>query len=101
MSYGILCLLIGVIDVCESLKDDLTNFLDTSIGYNSLFNSKARVEGEDLESTHDKPDGRRIWTWAILCDDGNSFLFSEPSNIFRNCDIDQRESFSQSILPKQ
>lgn len=40
--------------------------IDTCIGYNSLYvTSKAQISnGKDL------PDGKRLWSWLILFDDG-------------------------------
>lgn len=36
------------------------------LGYNSLFT----VKDVKLENGANKPEGKRIWTWLILCDDG-------------------------------
>ena len=36
------------------------------LGYNSLFT----VNGVKLDNGINKPEGKRIWTWLILCDDG-------------------------------
>ena len=40
-----------------------------SIGYNQLHETKAQVNAEDGGKQHTKPEGRRIWSWLLLCDD--------------------------------
>lgn len=39
---------------------------DTCIGYNSLF----VIPGLPIENGRELPDGKRLWSWLILCDDG-------------------------------
>ena len=48
----------------------LTLILDTSIGYNALYNTKADAHADDAESDHARPKGTRIWWWIVVCDDG-------------------------------
>lgn len=40
--------------------------LDTCIGYNSLF----VIPQTDQHNGKELPDGKRLWTWLILCNDG-------------------------------
>ena len=40
--------------------------LDTCIGYNSLYT----VSGLTLHNGPGLPDGKRLWSWLLLCDDG-------------------------------
>ena len=40
---------------------------DTCVGYNSLY----VVPNVESSNGKDLPDGRRLWSWLILCDDGN------------------------------
>ena len=44
----------------------LTCCLDTCIGYNSLY----VVPNVEFPNGQGLPDGRRLWSWLILCDDG-------------------------------
>jgi hypothetical protein len=47
---------------------------DTCIGYNTLFviPTLSMPNGKDL------PDGKRLWTWLVQCDDGTSRLGQYP-----------------------
>jgi hypothetical protein len=36
------------------------------LGYNSIFT----IKGVKLDNGLNKPEGKRIWTWLVLCDDG-------------------------------
>ncbi len=50
------------------------------LGYNSLF----AIEGIEFENGPNKPGGKRIWSWLILCDDGTVVSVHEnpfPSSI--------------------
>lgn len=58
----------------QSIRVSAWNMLmdipDTCIGYNSLYvTSKVQMSnGKDL------PDGKRLWSWLILFDDGTAYL---------------------------
>lgn len=45
-------------------SEESLTVVDTCIGYNSLYVVKNLVNGKGL------PDGRRLWSWLILFDDG-------------------------------
>ena len=49
----------------------------TSIGYNQLYETKARIDLDDAERMHGKPEGRRIWSWTVLCDDNTIISINE------------------------
>ena len=40
--------------------------LDTCIGYNSLY----IIPGLTVHNGPGLPDGKRLWSWILLCDDG-------------------------------
>jgi hypothetical protein len=44
--------------------------LDTCIGYNSLY----VVPSVETPNGQGLPDGRRLWSWLILCDDGMTVI---------------------------
>ena len=52
------------------------------LGYNSLFT----VKGVKLDNGLNKPEGKRIWTWLILCDDGT--VISVYENPFPQLTLD-------------
>ncbi|EQL37620.1 hypothetical protein BDFG_01194 [Blastomyces dermatitidis ATCC 26199] len=43
------------------------------LGYNSLH----VVSGLDLRNSAGKPDGKRVWTWLLICDDGTVISIHE------------------------
>ncbi|MCJ1305133.1 hypothetical protein MMC08_007947 [Hypocenomyce scalaris] len=47
------------------------------VGYNSLFNTHTgeATQAEDAERNH--PQGKRLWTWLLLCDDGTVISIHE------------------------
>ncbi|KAL2001317.1 hypothetical protein VTN02DRAFT_1917 [Thermoascus thermophilus] len=45
----------------------------TCIGYNSLYT----ISGMEIENGEGLPDGKRIWTWIILCSDGTVMSIQE------------------------
>lgn len=47
--------------------------LDTCIGYNTLYTG-SNVPRQELDNGEDLPEGRRIWSWLILTEDGMSYL---------------------------
>lgn len=53
--------------VSEELKTELI-LTDTCIGYNSLY--RIKVNDKIIENGKGLPEGRRLWCWIILCDDG-------------------------------
>lgn len=46
---------------------------DTCIGYNTLF-VVPDVPRKEMDNGEDLPDGKRIWNWLILTDDGICFF---------------------------
>ena len=72
IKFGISLLWIMVLDVSISYQTwvgwTLNNPSDTCVGYNTLFviPTLSQPNGKDL------PDGKRLWTWLIQCDDGMS-----------------------------
>ncbi|KAJ5082526.1 hypothetical protein N7532_011569 [Penicillium argentinense] len=48
----------------------------TCIGYNTLFAASGLPKGE-LNNGKDLPEGRRLWSWLILCDDGTVISMQE------------------------
>lgn len=47
----------------------------TCIGYNSLYNVK--INQKILENGKGLPEGKRLWCWIILCDDGTVISMQE------------------------
>ena len=69
--YGIFALRTMALDVCDmellALKcTGALTWLDTCIGYNSLY----YVPKLEMPNGKGLPDGRRLWSWLILFDDG-------------------------------
>lgn len=71
-------------------QNALTTLPDTCIGYNSLYTTT----GVKIENGEGLPEGKRIWSWLILCNDGSKPLLrwcripasdssQEPSYLFR------------------
>lgn len=50
--------------------------VDTCIGYNTLFVTPG-VPKETNENGRDLPEGKRLWNWLILCDDGTLISIQE------------------------
>lgn len=48
--------------------------LDTCIGYNSLY--AVKINGREIDNGKGLPNGKRVWCWIILCNDGISDPFS-------------------------
>lgn len=46
---------------------------DTCIGYNTLFVTPS-LDPEANENAKDLPEGKRLWSWLILTDDGTTIL---------------------------
>ena len=53
----------------ERANMELTTDADTCIGYNTLFVTTG-LSREETENGKDLPEGKRLWSWLILCDDG-------------------------------
>jgi len=52
---------------------------DTCIGYNTLF-VVPDVPRKEMDNGEDLPDGKRIWNWLILTDDGMCvFVMNTPT----------------------
>ncbi|MCJ1328269.1 hypothetical protein MMC10_004945 [Thelotrema lepadinum] len=62
----------------------------TSIGFNQLYETKARVEFESAERQHSRPEGRRIWSWILLCTDGTVISINENPFPYHS-KLDKRE----------
>jgi hypothetical protein len=50
---------------------------DTCIGYNTLF-VVPDVPRKEMDNGEDLPDGKRIWNWLILTDDGVCYFSYKP-----------------------
>ncbi|KAJ5707680.1 hypothetical protein N7488_007481 [Penicillium malachiteum] len=63
----------------RSLKKKISSAnkgLDTCIGYNTLFVTPG-VSKETNDNGKDLPEGRRLWNWLILCNDGTVISMQE------------------------
>ncbi|KAJ5975821.1 hypothetical protein N7481_009528 [Penicillium waksmanii] len=59
----------------------------TCIGYNTLFaTSDTSIPREEMNNGQDLPEGRRLWTWLVLCDDGT--VISMQENLFPRQDAE-------------
>lgn len=92
---GTSLLWIMVLDVSTShqtrVSINIKNLLDTCIGYNTLYviPTLSQPNGQDL------PDGKRLWTWLIQCDDGEHPIFrisSAAANLFAGTIISIQEN---------
>ncbi|MCJ1420907.1 hypothetical protein MMC32_007266 [Xylographa parallela] len=56
------------------------------IGYNSLYNTTAtlKIDPEATQKNQNRPAGKRVWTWLVLCDDGT--VISIHENAYPNHD---------------
>lgn len=75
--------------------------LDTCIGYNTLF-VVPDVPKKDMDNGEDLPDGKRIWNWLILTDDGMRFFlqaYVTGAEFFRNYHLDPREPSTNETGP--
>ena len=58
----------------QNFLDADRNFRDVCVGYNSLYNVDVQrlrhkhATGHSNAST-DRPDGKRVWNWLLLCED--------------------------------
>jgi hypothetical protein len=59
---------------------DISDDIDTCIGYNSLYT--VNIDGEVINNGNGRPDGKRIWCWIVLCNDG--MKPSTPWDIYPN-----------------
>lgn len=51
---------------CSGHIANLLFFEDTCLGYNSVY----AVSGDHFRNEPSLPDGKRVWSWLILCEDG-------------------------------
>lgn len=63
------------------------------IGYNSLSQLRATGVTKDPNEDHisNKPEGRRLWTWLILCDDDTIISIHENPFPNRQADLDSHQ----------
>ena len=66
------------------------------IGYNSLFNTRAslKLDPSDSRRNKNRPAGKRVWTWLVLCNDGTVISINEnvyPNNPGKLEDEDQHD----------
>ncbi|MCJ1399472.1 hypothetical protein MMC11_002674 [Xylographa trunciseda] len=70
------------------------------IGYNSLFNTAAslKAHAESTQKNQNRPAGKRVWMWLILCDDGT--VISVHENAYPNHDgpLDPEEQKNLDII---
>jgi hypothetical protein len=72
--YGPRCRLCDAIR-CDMLEKKIYKRTDTRsdtcIGYNTLFaTADPGIPKGEMNNGEDLPEGRRLWTWLVLCDDG-------------------------------
>jgi hypothetical protein len=46
----------------------------TCIGFNSIYQTPGQTPLPDNQIMSNKPAGKRIWAWLVLCDDGTASL---------------------------
>ncbi|KIW06736.1 uncharacterized protein PV09_02429 [Verruconis gallopava] len=71
------------------------------IGYNTIHNvpSKGRTEPADDEPSHeDRPYGKRVWNWLVLCEDRTVISISEDPYPTRNGMLTQHQQVSLNII---
>ena len=71
------------------------------MGYNTIHNipTKGRTEPTDDEPHHeDRPYGKRVWNWLILCEDRTVISIGEDPYPTRNCLLTQHQQISLNII---
>ncbi|MCJ1389178.1 hypothetical protein MMC18_002033 [Xylographa bjoerkii] len=69
------------------------------IGYNSLYNTTAslKIDPEATQKNQNRPAGKRVWMWLVLCDDGT--VISIHENAYPNHDaLDHDEQRNLGII---
>ncbi|EON61382.1 hypothetical protein W97_00596 [Coniosporium apollinis CBS 100218] len=63
------------------------------LGYNSLHGVRAKLPHEAIEqdSSEDLPEGKRVWTWLLLCEDKTVISIHEDPFPFKNGNLDRRD----------
>lgn len=57
--------------MCYDVIPETDILPDTCIGYNTLFaTSDNSIPPEEMNNGKDLPEGRRLWSWIVLCNDG-------------------------------
>lgn len=75
--------------------------VDVCIGYNVIHNipTKGRTEPTDEEPHHeDRPHGKRVWNWLILCEDRTVISIGEDPYPTRNGLLTQHQQVSLNII---
>ncbi|MCJ1386640.1 hypothetical protein MMC17_009766 [Xylographa soralifera] len=70
------------------------------IGYNSLYNTAATLK-TDLEPTQkiqNRPAGKRVWMWLVLCDDGTVISIHENAYPNHDAPLDPDEQKNLDII---
>lgn len=89
VDYGPKCVQIICID--NKPVDILMVMADSCVGYNSLYT----IPGMDIKNGRGVPAGKRLWTWILLFNDGNTshqrYHISSTYST-RYCHVDSGES---------
>jgi hypothetical protein len=64
------------------------------LGYNSLFS----VPGKKLENGPNNPEGQRIWTWLLLCEDGTIISIFEDPFVKQPLDMGILKTIRKNVL---
>lgn len=64
------------------------------LGYNSIFT----IKGVKLDNGLNKPEGKRIWTWLVLCDDGTVFSVYENPFPHMAPDVNVLKTVRRNVL---
>ncbi|TKA57594.1 hypothetical protein B0A49_10699 [Cryomyces minteri] len=69
------------------------------LGYNSLYSVPTeRREDEYPQSHRDLPDGKRVWTWLLLCEDRTVISIHEDPYPYKNGDLDKQEQRALNVI---
>jgi hypothetical protein len=72
----------------------LTSLQDMCIGYNSLHNvrnQRTDDHPERADMSQDMPQGKRVWTWLLLCEDKTVISISEDPFPFVHGSLNTRD----------
>lgn len=90
-----------VISNAPSVQESLTNpIVDVCLGYNALHNVPHRKDPEDpaVDMQRDRPTGKRVWTWLILCEDKTVITIHEDPYPYRNGTLTHHQQLSLGII---
>jgi Mg2+ and Co2+ transporter CorA len=77
----------------------LTVFIDLSLGYNTLHNTPRRKHPTwEEEMYRDRPHGKRVWNWLLLCEDRTIITVYEDPFPQRNGMLTQHEQLCLGVI---